>query len=111
MKLLFCRRCRDIFNLTLKQTKACGCGHARGRYIDQLNAEFSGKDAVPIGIDNYSFFARINPQKQPEANTLYDTWHGNGRIQCWVIELGAAGVETIKRVPRTQLGTKGEGTL
>jgi len=55
MKLLACRKCGDIFNLTRK-IKKCGCGETVGRYIDELNAEISG-DCQPIGFANGSFRA------------------------------------------------------
>lgn len=53
MKLLYCLDCGDLFNLTSKD-KACGCGKTKGKYIDNLNAEYEG-NAQPIGIANGSF--------------------------------------------------------
>ena len=53
MKLLLCRKCNDIFNLALDM-KTCSCGNAKGRYIDKLNAEYSGENVVPLGFDNAS---------------------------------------------------------
>lgn len=53
MKLLMCMDCMDIFNLTHTE-KNCGCGKTKGRYVDNLNAEYSG-NAQPIGFANGSF--------------------------------------------------------
>lgn len=53
MKLLWCQKCGDIFNLDTKE-KVCSCGETKGRYIDDLNAEIEG-DCQPIGISNGSF--------------------------------------------------------
>jgi hypothetical protein len=52
MKLLVCKECSDIFNLTFKP-KCCGCGKSEGRYLDELNAEISGP-CQPIGFSNSS---------------------------------------------------------
>lgn len=54
MKLLFCYNCHDLFLLT-HETRECKCKKTKGRYIDDLNAEYSGLNAVPCGIDNHSF--------------------------------------------------------
>ena len=61
MKLLMCLKCSDIFNLTHKE-KTCGCGEVKGKYVDDLNAEYSG-DASPIGFANSSFIKAYKMQK------------------------------------------------
>jgi hypothetical protein len=53
MKLLMCTECGDIFNLKYK-TKLCSCRKTEGRYVDELNATYSGP-AIPIGFANTSF--------------------------------------------------------
>ena len=53
MKLLMCIECNDIFNLKYI-AKSCTCGKTEGRYIDNLNATYSGP-AIPIGFANTSF--------------------------------------------------------
>jgi hypothetical protein len=70
MKLLLCKICNDIFNLSTKQEKACSCGMTRGRYLDEINAEYSGKWAVPLGLANPSLVSalRRQPRKAPGAN-------------------------------------------
>lgn len=61
MKLLYCYKCGDIFNLTFKE-KSCGCGETKGQYIDELNAHISGQ-CQPIGIANGSFRTAHTIQK------------------------------------------------
>ena len=52
MKLLFCPECLDVFNIALTE-KVCSCGKTKGKYIDRLNAEYSG--GIPLGFANSSF--------------------------------------------------------
>ena len=47
-----CRHCGDIFNLR-RSVKTCGCGKVAGKYLNDIDAEYTG-DAVPLGIDNRS---------------------------------------------------------
>jgi hypothetical protein len=61
MKLLYCKNCRDIFNLSY-DVKTCSCGDTAGRYVDNLNAIYTGKNAIPLGIGNSSFHEAINNQ-------------------------------------------------
>lgn len=53
MKLIFCRNCQSLVKLNMS-LKYCECKKSYGRYIDDLNAEYSGP-AIPIGIANQSF--------------------------------------------------------
>lgn len=72
MKLLMCLDCGDVFNLSKKE-KQCGCGKTKGRYIDNLNAEYEG-NSQPIGFANGSFrqafqLQRIeNELREPKRN-------------------------------------------
>ena len=61
MKLHMCLECMDVFSLSHKE-KVCGCGNTKGRYIDNLNAEYSG-NAQPIGFANGSFRQSFQLQK------------------------------------------------
>lgn len=54
MKLLFCGICGDIFNLDLTE-KTCRCGETKGKYVNLLNAVYSGDKAIPLGIANHTF--------------------------------------------------------
>lgn len=56
MKLLLCEECSDIFNLALEE-KSCSCGKAKGRYVDELNAVYSG--GIPIGFANSTFIRAV----------------------------------------------------
>jgi len=42
MKLLFCHRCNDLFNLR-NEEKTCKCGLCKGRYTDALYAITNGE--------------------------------------------------------------------
>lgn len=61
MKLLMCKNCGDVFNLDYKE-KYCKCKGVRGKYLDNLNAEYYGDDAIPLGFDNLSFVKAIKNQ-------------------------------------------------
>jgi hypothetical protein len=53
MKLIYCRNCHFMFSLQESDRfQWCKCGDSGGRYINDINAEFTGRHAVPIGIDN-----------------------------------------------------------
>jgi hypothetical protein len=54
MKALYCKNCKDLFNIKFK-LKKCSCGKTKGKYINWHSAIYSGKYAVPIGIENPSF--------------------------------------------------------
>jgi hypothetical protein len=61
MKLLLCEKCNDIFklDLTLRQ---CKCGAVKGKYLDEINAVYSG--GYPIGFSNPSLVKAL--LNQPE---------------------------------------------
>lgn len=61
MKLLFCLKCTDLFNLDYEM-KECSCGSVKGRYIDQQVATYAGESAVPLGFTNNSFVSAIKNQ-------------------------------------------------
>jgi hypothetical protein len=63
MKLLYCKSCHDIFNLTGNK-KTCSCQKSAGYYINDLDAIYSG-DAIPLGFSNSSFTDAL--KKQPEV--------------------------------------------
>ena len=74
MKLFLCRKCTDIIRIT-KEVKSCECGECSGYYEeDGLNAVFSGKNCVPLAIDNNALIKAVQMadienkhQKQPTA--------------------------------------------
>lgn len=53
MKLLYCRECGDIFNLSF-ELKSCSCGKVRGLYVDDLRAKVNG-GGISLAIGNGSF--------------------------------------------------------
>ncbi len=61
MKLLLCRHCGDVFAL-MRQTRSCKCHGVEGRYIDNINAEYSGEGAVVLGFSNFSLVQAIKEQ-------------------------------------------------
>lgn len=73
MKLLFCNNCHDIFSLSFKE-KTCTCGKVKGKYIDQLNAEYSGDDAIPLGIANPSFAEALENQPESGWGEEFTAW-------------------------------------
>lgn len=64
MKLLFCSICHDVFRLD-HDARECHCGLVGGKYVDDLNAEYYGKDAIPLGFANETFAEAVC--NQPHA--------------------------------------------
>lgn len=98
MKLLFCKKCKDAFNLQ-EQIKRCSCGAIEGRYTDSENAEYSG-DAISFAVDNNSFRARASESPDSLANQIYDSWYSEGKIQAWILQEGMPNFDSIKQVER-----------
>lgn len=54
MKLIYCPHCKDVRRLTFEK-RECECGASFGYYYkDGLHAVIGG-DAIPLGIDNFTF--------------------------------------------------------
>ena len=66
MKLLYCRRCKDIITLA-HQLRACSCGMSKGMYSDTHHAQYTGEFAVPLGIRDDSFAEAV--RNQPAKDT------------------------------------------
>lgn len=64
MKLLYCGYCGDVFNIGY-ESKKCSCGRTSGLYLDNVNARYSGKHAVPLGFANNSFDNAL--KRQPNS--------------------------------------------
>jgi len=64
MKLIFCKGCQDVFKLDT-EPRTCKCGATSGRYLDDLQAEYKGLWAVPIGFLNSSLARAV--KNQPES--------------------------------------------
>lgn len=77
MKLLFCKACQDVIRL-ISTERRCRCGKTRGRYVDDIHAVYSGRDAVPLGFKNSIFAWAVT--KQPD--------HGDGlKFDAFVIPM------------------------
>lgn len=64
MKLLLCKNCQDVIRL-IDEERKCRCGSVKGRYINEIYAEYSGEHAVPIGFANGSLVHAVH--NQPET--------------------------------------------
>ena len=64
MKLLLCKNCQDFIRLIQGETRTCKCGAVSGKYLDNLNAIYSGDEAIPIGFANSTLVEAI--RNQPE---------------------------------------------
>lgn len=72
MKLIHCPQCQDIMKLNMT-AKMCVCGKSWGIYIDGLNAIIGGK-AIPIGIENHSFFTAVCNQPLEGWGTMFNAF-------------------------------------
>ena len=77
MKLLYCKRCKSIFNLCVTETKRCSCGMVEGRYIDEINAEYeeyADDCAVPLGIGNEGFVIALRARPKVGMGFEFPAW-------------------------------------
>jgi hypothetical protein len=68
MKLLLCRKCADVI-LMRPELRACSCGAASGRYIDQETV-VQTEDTISIALHNHDLRAAIEAFDQSP-----DAWH------------------------------------
>ena len=64
MKLLLCKNCQDVIRLVQGEVRTCRCGKVSGKYLDDLNAIYSGEEAIPLGLANGSLVEAL--RNQPE---------------------------------------------
>lgn len=62
MKLIFCRQCQDVIRLFQNSVRMCKCGAVGGKYLNNKDAVYFGKDAVPIGFNNSSLLSAVKHQ-------------------------------------------------
>lgn len=62
MKLLFCTSCQDVIKLHEGVTRSCLCGKVSGKYLNMLDAVYSGETAVPMGFANNSLLLALRNQ-------------------------------------------------
>lgn len=55
MKLLYCKKCHDIFRIYSDEFRLCNCKESGGKYVSELKAVYFGNYAIPLGLDNWSF--------------------------------------------------------
>ena len=73
MKLLFCIKCRAVFNLTY-DLKYCDCKLTSGKYVNSLEAVYSGGYAVPIGFENHDFAKSVRYQPAEGTGERFDAF-------------------------------------
>ena len=71
MKLVLCTICGDVVRLVEEETRICQCGACGGKYIDPLNAWYTGHNAIPLGIANSSLQEAVfNQPNSGEGETF-----------------------------------------
>ena len=80
MKLVYCRRCKDVITLA-HQLRACSCGMSKGMYSDTHHAQYTGEFAVPLEILDESLAEAV--LNQPKKET--PDHKGGVRIDAFVI--------------------------
>jgi hypothetical protein len=65
MKLLLCVNCQDVIRLIHNEERTCLCGRVKGKYLDEINAVYSGDSAIPIGFNNSDLSCAL--QEQPKS--------------------------------------------
>ncbi len=73
MKLFVCTYCSDFVKCTSRK-RYCKCKKSSGKYLDKINAVFTGEHCVPLGIDNSQLIkaikmAEIENKHQKEPTT------------------------------------------
>lgn len=97
MKLLFCIKCGDIFNLDY-ELKKCKYGETSGRYIDNLNAEISGNYAQPIGFANNSFNMAMAMQRlEDDVQAGKPVCCDGVRFDAFFIPSSATSIKKVKK--------------
>lgn len=69
MKLLFCKKCQDVFKLHKGKMFECLCGKSKGYYLQDESALISG-ECIPVGFANSSFADAINNRKKVKSETF-----------------------------------------
>ena len=68
MKLLYCRRCRDVIQMR-PELRTCYCGESSGRYIDnETVAQTEG--SISIALHNHDFKTAVDA-----FDYSPDAWH------------------------------------
>lgn len=73
MKLIYCTDCNSVLNLNV-ELKTCPCGKSGGRYLNRIDAEYFGKDAIPLGFNNFSLAAAITGQPKSGRGKIFEAF-------------------------------------
>ncbi len=69
MKLVYCKKCHDVFKLDgADEIRTCKCGESKGYYVTSNDAEIFGEFAVPFCIGWTSFYEAIENQPLDEEH-------------------------------------------
>jgi len=94
MKLVFCPHCQDVVRL-IHERRSCLCGKVTGWYEDDVKAVVYGKDAVVLGVDNYSLVQALQMhRRQREQKMEQDR---GPEFTAFIISDKAPSVEWVKR--------------
>jgi endogenous inhibitor of DNA gyrase (YacG/DUF329 family) len=74
MKLILCKECGDVVRLVTEEIRYCLCGKCSGRYKDNLNAWYKGKNAIPLGVENQSLISAVYRQPQEGMGTQFNAF-------------------------------------
>ena len=88
MKLLYCPTCHDVRKLGYTWT-SCQCGEVRGRYVDNINAEWNGKGSL-LGFANSSLTQALLNRDLPLPGGL------GHRFEAFTIPVTAPTVTIVK---------------
>lgn len=73
MKLLLCLNCSDVIKLDLEERK-CKCGETKGKYLDNINAVYSGETAIRLGIDNRSLSLSLLLENKGKRGVRFESF-------------------------------------
>lgn len=74
MKLIYCKLCQDVVRLIKDHDRKCSCGKSGGQYLDNLNAEYFGDNAVPIGFSNPDFRIALRNRPKEGLGTRFEAF-------------------------------------
>lgn len=73
MKLIICKKCKDVFNLRPGIIKECSCGQSKGMYLDNDNAEYSGL-CIPLGFENVSLIEALADRPEEGSGRRFEAF-------------------------------------
>ena len=73
MKLIFCPKCQDMLKLQ-RELRMCDCMSSWGQYDDNGIDATIGGEAIPIGIDNYTFSEAIRNRPMAGLGSTFEAF-------------------------------------